>query len=67
MIKFSLKLAQKIAKKQGDRGMDGMIVKLQRMLTKYDKPIPNTKSQAVLKGKSTKMFNKKMQLNKVMK
>jgi len=67
MIKFSLKLAQRIANKQGDRGMDGMIVKLQKMLTKYDKPVPKTRSQAVLKAKSTKIFNKKMQLNKVMK
>ena len=67
MIKFSLKLAKRIAEKDSDHGLEGTIVKLQRLLTKYDKPIPNTRSQAVLKGNATKTFNKKMQLNKLMK
>ena len=67
MIQFSLKLAKRMAEKQPDHNLSGTIVKLTKLLTKYDKAIPNTKSQAVLKGKSTKMFNKKMQLNKVMK
>lgn len=67
MIQFSLKLAKRIAEKQGDRGMNGMVVKLEKILTKYNKKVPNTKSQAFLKGQSTKRFNKKMQLNKVMK
>lgn len=60
MINFSLKLATRIAKKQGDRGMEGMIIKLQKLSTKYSKPVPKTVSQASLQGLSTKTFNKKM-------
>ena len=67
MIKFSLKLAHKIAKKQGDRGMEGMIVKLEKLSKKYSKEVPKTNSQAALQGIATKKFNKNMQLNKLMK
>ncbi len=67
MIKFSLKLAKKMAEKNQERDMSGAIVKLEKLLNKYGKPIPNTKSQAALKGKATKTFNKKMQLNKILK
>lgn len=61
MIRFSLKLAKKMAEKENSDQNDipGVIVKLQRMLNKYDKPVPNTMSQALLKAKSTRKFNKK--------
>lgn len=63
MIKFSLKLAKKLADKQEGEEMVGLIIKLEKMLNKYDRPIPNTKSQAFLKGQATKTFNKKMNMN----
>jgi len=65
MIKFSLKLAKRIAEKNQERDMSGTIIKLERLLSKYDKPVPNTVSQAVLKGKATKMFNQKMKINEI--
>jgi hypothetical protein len=67
MIKFSLKLAKRLQEKGATHGIEGTVIKLQKLLTKYDKAVPNTKSQAFLKGQATKTFNKKMQLNKVMK
>jgi len=60
IIRFSLKLAKKMAEKDCDHPhIPGTIVKLQRLLSKYDKPVPNTMSQAVLKAKATKSFNQK--------
>jgi len=66
MIQFSLKLAKRMAEKQPDHNLSGTVVKLTKLLTKYDKAIPNTKSQAVLKGKATRTFNRKMLLNNIM-
>lgn len=60
IIRFSLKLAKKMAEKECDHPhIPGTIVKLQRLLSKYDKPVPNTMSQALLKSKATKSFNQK--------
>jgi len=60
IIKFSLKMAKRLAEKNTDSNMEETIGKLTKMLSKYDKPIPNTNSQAALKRKSTKIFNSKM-------
>lgn len=61
MIRFSLKLAKKIVDQQGSdqRDIPGVIVKLEKMLNKYDKPVPNTMSQAIAKSLATRKFNKK--------
>jgi hypothetical protein len=69
IIKFSLKLAKKIVdqKNSDQRDIPSVIMKLEKMLNKYSKPVPNTVSQAVLKGKATKAFKQKMQLNDIMK
>lgn len=69
IIKFSLKLAKRIVDQQNSdqRDIPGTIVKLEKLLAKYGKPVPKTVSQAVLKGKATKLFNTKMKLNQVMK
>ena len=67
IIKFSLKMAKRLAdENQHDKFMPGTVIKLERLLSKYGKPIPKTVSQAALKTKATKTFNKKM-LNDVMK
>jgi hypothetical protein len=66
MIQFSLKLAKKIAERNVGHDTSTVILKLEKLLNKYDKPVPNTMSQAVLKGKSTKEFNKKMNLGESM-
>jgi hypothetical protein len=60
MIEFSLKLAKRMAEKQPDGHLPGVVIKLTKLLNKYNKAIPNTVSQAALKTKSTKTFNKKM-------
>jgi len=69
MIQFSLKLAKRMANKDvaRERDLTGAIIKLERLVKKYGKEVPNTVSQAVLKGKATKKFKQKMQLNKLMK
>jgi len=68
MINFSLKLAKGMAKSEiaRERDMTGAIIQLKKLHAKYSKEVPNTMSQAVLKGKSTKRFNRKMQLNSIM-
>jgi len=37
-----------------------VLAKLEKMHKKYSQPIPNTVSQAVLKGLATKRFNSNM-------
>ena len=64
MIKFSLKLAKRMAEKQPSDHTAGTVIKLTKLLNKYNKAIPKTKSQAFLKGQSTKTFNKKMKQEK---
>ncbi len=66
MIKFSLKLAKKVAERNVGTDTFTVILKLQKLLNKYDKPVPNTVSQAVLKGQATKIFNKKMKISELM-
>jgi len=63
MIKFSLKLAKKVSERNVGSDTSTVILKLQKLLAKYDKPIPNTVSQASLKGQATKTFNQKMKVN----
>jgi len=63
MIKFSLKLAKKVAERNVGTDTSTVILKLQKLLSKYDKAIPNTVSQAALKGQATKTFNKKMKIS----
>lgn len=68
MINFSLKLAKKMAERVDPRERDltGIIVKLEKLHRKYSKPVPNTQSQAILKAKSTRDFNRNMKLNQIM-
>jgi len=66
MVKFSLKLAKRMAKKNTEVDMSGTIIKLHKLLTKYGKSIPNTVSQAVLKRKATKRFNMNMKINEAL-
>ena len=63
MIKFSLKLAKKVAERNIGHDTTTVIIKLQKLLNKYNKTIPNTNSQAALKGQATKTFNKKMKIS----
>jgi len=63
MIQFSLKLAKKVAERNVGTDTSTIILKLQKLLNKYDKPVPNTVSQAALKGQATKTFNKKMKIS----
>ena len=69
MIKFSLKLAKKMAEVDHvDRpNLPGTIVKLERLLSKYDRPVPKPMKQAAIKGQSTKKFKNKMWSNSLIK
>ena len=64
MMKYSLELARKLDEENEDVDVSDTIIELKRLLNKYDRPIPNTVSQANLKRKSTKMFNKQMNISK---
>ena len=65
MIKFSLKMAKKMVEKDNGQYIDlsGTIIKLEKLLNKYSKPVPKTNSQAALQGIATKKFNRGMEVS----
>ncbi len=62
MIQFSLKMANKLAGKPETPPdqIQVIIKKLERLQSKYSKPIPKPPGQAYLKGLSTKKLRKQM-------